>query len=130
MNAVMYLFLNRGLGMSPGKLAAQAGHAAVRAYRLTGPRMVEAWDLGGHETKLTMLARDTEHLLTIERYLVDRGFKTSLVIDEGRTEIPSHTPTALGVEIIDKDDPHMAATFGDFKLYRELPRERKRLLKW
>lgn len=31
----MYLFLNRGLGMSTGKSAAQVAHAAVEAYRIS-----------------------------------------------------------------------------------------------
>ena len=114
--------------MSPGKIAAQASHAAVEAYIVTcqnwkgsalAPNLLDEWRIGGHYTKLVMLAEDTEHLLNINHYIEERGFRTKLIIDEGRTEIKPFSATALGVEVVDRDDPHTAATFGDFKTYRE-----------
>ena len=130
MRPAMYTFINRGLKMSPGKLAAQAQHAAVEAYRLTEqyeselkewgkPTKLDAWYEGGHYAKLVMLAEDDVHLLTIKHYLEERGFGTVLIIDEGRTEIKPHSMTALGVRLVDRDDPHTAATFESFKTYRE-----------
>jgi PTH2 family peptidyl-tRNA hydrolase len=125
----MYIFANRDLGMSPGKLAAQASHAAVEAYRISKQEMLDAWYVGGHYAKLVMLAEDTEHLRNIKHYLEARGFKTVLIVDEGRTEIAPHSATALGVEVVDKDDEHTAATFGDFRTYREKkPPQKKGLL--
>lgn len=140
MTPAMYLFLNRGLKMSTGKAAAQVAHAAVEAYRIslrypdglrpephlpaTGlvePNLVRRWYLGGHYMKLVMEARDAAHLRDIERYLQNRGFATALVLDEGHTEVDPITPTALGVEIVDKDQPHVSATFGTFDLYRPDP---------
>jgi peptidyl-tRNA hydrolase len=133
MKPVMYIFANRGLGMSPGKLAAQVAHAAVEAYRIScfenpskpsGSGLIESsivkeWYRGGHHTKLVMLARDTEHLYTIERYLEERNVTTKLIIDEGRTEIAAHSPTALGCEILDKDNLDVVAVFESFQTYRE-----------
>lgn len=126
MKPAMYIFINEGLEMSLGKTAAQAAHAAVEAYRLSCRQehveggwvhtgLVNQWYKGGHYTKLVMQARNAGHLRDIERYLNDRGFKTALVIDEGHTEVPSIVPTALGVEIVDRDDPHTSATFSTFK---------------
>lgn len=134
MDPCMYIVLNKGIGMSTGKAAAQASHAAVEAYRLslvTPPDIPETknykyesnlarlWYKGGHYKKIVLEARDRCHLRDTERYLNDRGFKTALIIDEGHTEVPAITPTALGVEIVDKDDPHTAATFGEFNLYND-----------
>lgn len=119
MKPVMYLFLNRDLGMSTGKAAAQIAHAAVSAFEISDTKMVTEWKLGGHVTKIVLLAEDSHQLHTIDRYLRDREFKTTLIIDEGRTEIEKFSPTALGVEVVDKDDPHVAASFGEFKLYRD-----------
>lgn len=119
MNAVMYIFVNKGLGMSSGKMAAQAAHAAVEGYRLSSKKLIDQWYLGGHYTKLVMQARDKDHLMTIHEYLAARGFKSEFVIDEGMTEVDPHVTTALGVEIVDKDDPHVAATFSTFELYRD-----------
>jgi peptidyl-tRNA hydrolase len=125
----MYIFVNKGLRMSPGKIAAQAGHAALEAGLLSNGyglpmtdergRLWDAWREGLHYAKYVMEARDRDHLLDIERYLKDRGFNTALIIDEGHTEIDPIVPTALGVALVDKDDPHTAATFSSFKLYKE-----------
>lgn len=121
MKPCMYIFVNKGLRMSPGKIAAQAAHAAVEAYNLSLPDqdLVAAWYQGGHYMKLIMEARDEAHLHTIERYLNDRGFAAALIIDEGRTEIDALSATALGVALVDKDDPHTAATFSSFSLFKE-----------
>lgn len=115
----MYLFVNKSLGMSIGKAMAQAAHAAVESYRGSKPEMIELWNLGKHYKKLVMEARDTQHLQTIAAYLQDRGFGTFFIIDEGLNEIAPHSFTALGVEIVDKSDPHTAATFSTFQLYRD-----------
>jgi peptidyl-tRNA hydrolase len=115
----MYSFVNRSLDMTPGKIAAQAQHAAVEAYRISDPELLKEWYLGGHYCKLVMLAEDDVHLLTIQKYIEERGFKTKLIIDEGRTEIRPHSTTALGVEVVDRDNPHTAATFESFQLYKE-----------
>jgi peptidyl-tRNA hydrolase len=115
----MYLFLNRGLGMSTGKSCAQVAHAACEAQRISEPKLTDAWNSGGHYTKLVMLAEDAEQLTTYREYIEARGFKTALIIDEGRTEIKPFSKTALGVEIVDKDDQHVADSFGSFKTYQE-----------
>jgi peptidyl-tRNA hydrolase len=129
MKPVMYIVANKGLGMSPGKLAAQVAHAAVNAYRLSNTKLGTLdqevklrmnWFDTGH-TKIVLEARDTEHLLMVERYLNERGFLTTLIIDEGRTEIDPHTPTALGIQIVDKEDPDVQFAFADLRTYREGP---------
>lgn len=121
MRTVMYIFLNKGLGMSTGKSAAQVAHAAVEAFRVSDTRLVEEWYVGGHYTKVIMEAEDEQHLHAIKYYVEKRGFKTELIVDEGRSEVRPHTATALGVEIVDKDDPHVTRTFESFKTYRDRP---------
>ena len=116
MNPVMYLFVNKGLGMSPGKMAAQVAHAACLAQRGSKPEMIEAWYKYGFYTKLVMQADDEEHLKTVERYLNERGIKTFIVIDEGRTEIRKHSVTALGCEVVDKNV--LGPIFAEFDLYK------------
>jgi peptidyl-tRNA hydrolase len=114
----MYILANKGLGMSAGKLAAQVGHAAFRVAIWSGVTTSEEYMAKG-ETKIVLECRDTEHLLMAERYLREHGIKTFLVIDEGRTEIPAHSPTVLATEIVDKEDPNVRFTLGDFKTYKE-----------
>lgn len=80
--------------------------------------MIDEWYKGKHYTKIVLQAKDERHLRSIEKYLKDRDFKCSLIVDEGRTEIDPHTATALGVEVVDKNDDHTYKTFSSFDLYR------------
>jgi PTH2 family peptidyl-tRNA hydrolase len=123
MNAVMYIFANRGLKMSPGKLAAQVAHAAVEAFRISDQRMIDKWYHGGHYTKIILAAEDEMQMTNIEKYLNERDFKTVQIIDEGRTEVRPFSRTALGVAIVDKDNAHVAESFGEFRTYKPLPPE-------
>lgn len=137
MKPALYIFINEGLDMSAGKIAAQAGHAAVEAALLSHPKLVnlqpygtrfdeslklkelwDSWRIGLHYAKYVMSARDSEHIRDIDLYLRERGFRSKLIIDEGHTEIDPIQPTALGVALVDKDDPHTEATFSSFKLMR------------
>lgn len=118
-NTAMYIFVNKGLQMTVGKVAAQAAHAAIEAWRISNVEMLGKWYEGKHYTKLVMEARDEDHLKTIATYLQDRGYKSTFIIDEGRNEVARLSFTALGVEIVDRDDPNAKATFSTFKLYRD-----------
>ena len=144
MRPALYLFVNQGLGMSAGKIAAQVAQATVGTVDLsysgdeyTQSLKDEWWEGNGHHhTTYVMQAEDSEHLYSIERYLNARGFRTFMMIDEGMTEIRPITPTVLGVEIVDKDNPHVEASFMAFRLYRDKKPEnpgksrKKRKLPW
>lgn len=121
---VQYIVANKGLGMSAGKLAAQVAHAAVKGYELTQYTMTDEvdvlgeWNKSGH-TKIVLEARDTEHMIAFRDYAKSRGISSWLVIDEGRTEVPAHSPTALGFPVLDKGDRDVAFTFADLRTYRD-----------
>lgn len=130
MNPVQYLILNKGLGMSTGKAAAQAAHASVEGVRLSArtpngnpwdASIVNRWYRGGHYAKVVLEAKDSAALQIARQYIEDRGFKSALIIDEGRTEIEPMSVTALGCEIVDKDWPHARETFSAFQLYTDTP---------
>lgn len=131
MNPVQYIIINKGLGMSSGKMAAQAAHASVEGVRLSAKTpggnpwdssIVNRWYRGGHYAKIVLEVEDGAALQIARQYIEDRGFKTALIIDEGRTEIEPMSVTALGCEIVDKDWPHARETFSAFKLYCDAPR--------
>lgn len=128
MKPVMYIIANRGLNMSPGKLSAQVAHAAVEAYRLSDRKLIDAWYEGGHHTKIVLGVDDEDALQNAVIYIRERGFDCKPIIDEGRTEIRPFTMTAVGVEIVNKDNPHVAATFESFRTYKPLsnPKPKKR----
>lgn len=122
MKPVMYILMDPKLRMSTGKAAAQAAHAAVEAFRITPDSNTKRmWDCGGHYMKVVL---QTDDLWNAKHYIEERGFTTKLILDEGRTEFTNDlTPTALGVEILDKDNSHVAETFSAFKLYKDQPRD-------
>jgi peptidyl-tRNA hydrolase, PTH2 family len=124
---VQYIVANKGLGMSAGKLAAQVGHAVQKGLELTISKaggvkefktLMAEYNATGH-TKIVLEARDTEHLSAFREYAKSRGYDSWLVIDEGRTEVAPHSPTALGFPILDKADRDVAFTFSDLKTYRD-----------
>lgn len=132
MRPVQYIIINKGLGMTPGKMAAQAAHAAVEGVRVTqessdGRRLHNLWYRGGHYAKIVLQVNSTKELALAQTYIRERGFRVVPIIDEGRTEFgDTLTFTALGCEIVDKDWPHAAETFSQFKLYQDEQRSKKR----
>lgn len=106
--------------MSAGKIGAQTVQAAIGAYKKSKKELKhDWWYSGGHHMTLIMEARDERHLSNIQDYLMERSFNSSMMIDEGMTEIDTHSLTALAVEIVDKEDEHTAKTFETFRLYKD-----------
>lgn len=131
MRPAQYIIINKGAGMSSGKMAAQACHASVEGVRIsqeteTGRKLLNLWYRGGHYMKLIMEVPNETALKNALDYIEARDFRAALVIDEGHTEVDPLTCTAVGVEIVDKDWPHAAETFSVFKLYRDETRSKKR----
>lgn len=139
MKPARYIFLNQGLGMSPGKLAAQAAHSetlavralweaqfhehelcsADRAWLRMQQDLWEIWFGHGHYAKYVMKADDSTMIMTIKYYLEERDFRTYLVIDEGHTEETYMVPTAMAVELVDKEEERTESIFSNFRMYRE-----------
>lgn len=116
MNPVIYIFMNKSLNMSAGKLAAQAAHAAMRVGLRTDNGN---WIEHPHQTILVMEARDESHLRSISEYLAERNIMTYRVIDEGVNEIDPHVWTALATSVLDKDDENTQKALSTFSLYRD-----------
>lgn len=118
-NPCIYVFMNKALGMSPGKLTAQGVHAAIMSVIDAHDSARSFWKNAMHRTVLIMQARDETHLKDIQAYLKERKFKTYLIIDEGVNEIDPHVATALATGILNKDDEDVKAALSTFSLYRE-----------
>jgi peptidyl-tRNA hydrolase len=104
MKPIIYVIANKALNMSAGKLAAQVGHAVAASILLSPHGDRDNWDKAVHKWMIVLEGENAEHLYSIERYLTDRGVHADIVIDEGVNEIRPFTPTALGVQILDKDE--------------------------
>lgn len=124
MNTVQYILVDRTVKMTPGKLASQVAHAAVKGAAASelawrgrsdpAESLYANWCAGGH----AKVVLECDNLLVADRYIRDRGFETFLIIDEGRTEFKADlTPTTLGTLVLDKENRMVKDTFGQFKLY-------------
>jgi PTH2 family peptidyl-tRNA hydrolase len=97
------------LKLSKGKIAAQAGHAAVSAAEEARKRHRNWWDawLFEGQRKIAVKVKDEEELLELEESAKELGLPNALIVDRGLTEIPPDTITCLGIgpapaEIVDK----------------------------
>jgi len=93
------IVLRIDLKMSKGKIAAQAGHAAVSAAeeaRKRRPSWWKAWINEG-QCKIAVKAESEEELLELETKAKELGLPSALVTDRGLTELPPGTITCLGI---------------------------------
>lgn len=97
------------LEMSKGKIAAQAGHAAVSAAedaRKHHKEWLKAWVKEG-QCKIAVKVESEKELLELEKQAKELALPCALIIDRGLTEVPPETITCLGVgpapcEVVDK----------------------------
>ena len=87
------------LKMSRGKIAAQAGHAAVSAAeeaRKLHPIWWKAW-LNEGQCKIAVKVRSEKELLTLEEESKELELPSALICDMGLTQLPPNTATCLGI---------------------------------
>jgi PTH2 family peptidyl-tRNA hydrolase len=93
------LVFRADLKMSKGKIAAQAGHAAVSAAQdafVHHKKWWEAWLFEG-QRKIAVKVQTEKELGLLEKAANDLGLPHSLIVDRGLTEIPEGTVTCLGI---------------------------------
>jgi PTH2 family peptidyl-tRNA hydrolase len=87
------------LKLGKGKLAAQAGHAAVSAAEEAHKRhrsWWEAWLFEG-QRKIAVKVKDEKELQELETQAKELGLPNALIVDRGLTQIPEGTVTCLGI---------------------------------
>jgi len=93
------LVLRTDLGMSKGKIAAQAGHAAVSAAEEARKKWHKWWIawLEEGQCKIAVRVASEEGLLELERKAKELRLPSALISDRGLTELPPRTKTCLGI---------------------------------
>ncbi|PVX25769.1 MAG: aminoacyl-tRNA hydrolase [Candidatus Bathyarchaeum sp.] len=95
----MVIVVRTDIKMSKGKMAAQAGHAAVSASeyaRKNRPEWWSPWIMEG-QCKIAVKVKSESEILDIERKARNAGLPVALIVDRGLTEIPPNTTTCLGI---------------------------------
>jgi PTH2 family peptidyl-tRNA hydrolase len=87
------------LTLSKGKIAAQAGHAAVSAAEEARRHHKEWWTawLNEGQRKIAVKVKNERELLNLEKLAKELALPCFLVVDRGLTEIPPDTVTCLGI---------------------------------
>jgi PTH2 family peptidyl-tRNA hydrolase len=87
------------LKMSKGKIAVQAGHAAVSAAEEARKHCKEWWKAWIEEgqCKIAVKVKSEKELLDLEKQAEELALPCALIIDRGLTEIPPGTITCLGI---------------------------------
>jgi len=93
------IILRTDLKMSKGKIAAQAGHAAVSSAEESRRRHPEWWRTWIEEgqCKVAVKVENEEELLKIKDKAEELKLPHALIIDRGLTELPPNTMTCLGI---------------------------------
>ncbi|KAI0803070.1 peptidyl-tRNA hydrolase PTH2-domain-containing protein [Irpex lacteus] len=105
----LVLVVRTDLGMSPGKIAAQCGHATLACYKAlvkTNPKLIQHWERIG-QAKIALKANSEEELLELEAMAKSLNLCARSIVDAGRTQIAAGSRTVLGigpgpVELINK----------------------------
>ena len=93
----MVFVINHELKMGKGKIAAQVGHAAVKATLKSGekrPELLDAW-LSTGQKKICVKADNARHIEQIEQQAKQRNVLSSKIHDAGHTQIPAGSLTVL-----------------------------------
>lgn len=90
------IIIRNDLKLPKGKLAAQAGHAAVEAVLRSDKDKIKIWRENG-QMKIVLKVDDERSLLKFNQMAKDEGLTTALITDAGRTVIAPGTRTCLGI---------------------------------
>ncbi|MGC9310525.1 MAG: peptidyl-tRNA hydrolase Pth2 [Candidatus Aenigmatarchaeota archaeon] len=90
------ILVRRDLDMGKGKIAAQASHASLAAYKKAGKPERSAWEEDGYK-KVVLRVDSKEALLKYKRMADELNLPNSLITDAGLTQIPASTMTCLGI---------------------------------
>lgn len=93
------IVLRVDLKMSKGKIAAQAGHAAVSAAEEARKRCLRWWKawIKEGQCKIAVKAESEKELLELEKKAKDLELPSAVIADRGLTELPPGTITCLGI---------------------------------
>ncbi|KAF8624809.1 hypothetical protein AX15_005696 [Amanita polypyramis BW_CC] len=95
----LVLVVRTDLGMTPGKVAAQCGHATLACYKALirkNPVLLQHWELTG-QAKIALKAKSEQQLLELEAIAKSLNICARSIHDAGHTQVEAGTRTVLGI---------------------------------
>lgn len=115
-NLVMYIFVPKKPRMSPGKIASQVSKVATLVTAHSKNGRLKDWIKNHGMMTLVLEVKDQVALHNVMHYLEQEKMEYASYNDEGYTEVPAGTMTAIATGIIDKEKEGWR--FERFKLYK------------
>ena len=113
----MVVVVRTDLGISKGKMAAQAAHAAVncalKSKKSDSSNFKKWFDEG--QKKVVVKGQNESTLRDLQQHAREVGLVSSLVTDAGLTEVPAGTVTCLGIG--PAADSEIDSITGDYPLF-------------
>ena len=101
--------IRRDLKMGTGKIAGQACHACLGASENARKHNLNTWKKWIDEgaKKIVVKVYSLEEILSLEQEAKKLRIPNALVVDKGLTQIPTDTPTSIGIgpaenELVDR----------------------------
>ncbi|PWB85568.1 peptidyl-tRNA hydrolase [Methanobrevibacter thaueri] len=107
------MIVRTDLKMRKGKIAAQCCHGSIGAYKKSPADKVRKWENEAY-AKVILKVQTLEELTALKKVADEKGIANYLVVDAGRTQIPTSSVTVLALGP-DEDDIIDEVT-GDLKL--------------
>lgn len=100
------MVVRNDLKMGKGKIAAQCCHGSLGAYKKTNPEKILKWENEAY-AKVVCKVNSLEELLELKKQAIINKVSYYIVVDAGRTQVPTSTTTVLALgpdedEILDK----------------------------
>lgn len=110
-NMKQVIIIRKDLKLGKGKMAAQASHASLDAYKKASYLNKKIWELKGQK-KVVLKAESEKEILALFNRAREEKTKPALIRDAGHTQIPAGTITAIAIgpdkdNIIDKITGHL-----------------------
>jgi len=97
----LVLVVRTDLGMTKGKIAAQAGHATLACYKYLlnhapSAPLLKRWERSG-QAKIAVQVKSEDEILVLQAQAMSLGLCARIVQDAGRTQIAAGSTTVLGI---------------------------------
>ena len=107
------MIVRTDIKMGKGKIAAQCCHAAIGAYKQADKAKIRKWENEAY-AKVVLKVQTLEELTELKKIADKKGIANYLVVDAGRTQIPTSSVTVLALG--PDEDEILDEVTGDLKL--------------
>ena len=107
------MIVRTDLKMGKGKIAAQCCHGAIGAYKKSPSDKIKKWENEAY-AKVVLKVKTLEEITDLKKKADEKGIVNYLVVDAGRTQIPTSSVTVLALG--PDEDEILDELTGDLKL--------------